>query len=53
MDKDYTTIPVLRDTFNEMYMLKATLLRGTKDKSWDHFMRKVAEIVRDYIDIYK
>ena len=48
--KEYITISIYREIFNELYLLKAMLLKGSNDKSWNAFMHKVVEITNDYIN---
>jgi len=47
----YTTISITFDTFDELYALKGILMKGTRDKSWEHFMRKLIEITNNYINV--
>jgi len=48
-ERKYTTISIALKTFDELYALKGILMKGTRDKSWNHFMMKVIEIINEYI----
>ena len=48
--RKYTTVSIDADIFEKMYIQKAILLKGDKDKSWNNFFYKMHEIIEKYIN---
>lgn len=50
--RNYTTISIDYNIFDKLYELKAQLLRGDRDKSWNNFFYKVSDVLDDYVNIH-